>query len=825
MPGTLIERTRAQKPGRSSIPFPIAPHPRRQENLRKPDDKLPAADMEGDKPHFMAGTTSSSTRSITPTNKAHKRAPTPHALLALSFGGKRGDRRRLDEDDHSADGKAERQNTREDTPPTARSRDTTPVSPPDKPLPGLPAAQLITMSPPKQSRTLIDATERPLRVSIGTPNEKEWPVLYPSQPATPHALETFAQLHSVDNNETGGETDADKDHDRMTIKLLTPGGHSEPPSEERTKHQINELEDGIHHLATEPTASDERRPTTSESDSTVKSFPQPKAKLVDIPPRHTSSEQHQKAKFTGKSPNGSIPRYVGTARRENRKPRMKPVPAALQLHDSTRKKSAIPVAAKSPSSSSPTVAHVATPPEVPTTPTVDFSLSTIKDEDTVCMDDAPGANTLMRCGPQRRPTYRESARHQAYSAESVGEGDSDAAMLASHQGPRPPIPTRAPSRKGSVPHRGLRLRESSIFTEHLTVSVPARVDDDEPKDTASKLEDHSLALAQLEGNGTGLVKRFSGKKRASIPSARSSITKPPQVPAVQPTEKNARRSSVSSRPSVNTKAPRVPTTQHSENATRRRSLPSTASFRPPVPAKDSTRHLSHKKPPQGLTRGVSATPSTLPLAKTMDDDSIGPETPTISVTKHKSTTRNKLATGLRGLFHKKSTDLKRGSVAPGSSPAPEMPDTVTTHSKKRMSNLRHNRRTSHLPEKTLPESRPEPEKTPGRSEMIKAADIAMEFADSAQVETNYTRKGQLLSAATALLTAIDCMKQANIAKEKAEQAAREAAMHQELMLESLTTIIRMIGGDGGATTTAASAATLSRSGRRTPKTPMTQVAD
>ncbi|KAK8187377.1 uncharacterized protein BKA78DRAFT_322163 [Phyllosticta capitalensis] len=154
-----------------------------------------------------------------------------------------------------------------------------------------------------------------------------------------------------------------------------------------------------------------------------------------------------------------------------------------------------------------------------------------------------------------------------------------------------------------------------------------------------------------------------------------------------------------------------------------------------------------------------------------------------------------------------------------------MPDTVTTHSKKRMSNLRHNRRTSHLPEKTLPESRPEPEKTPGRSEMIKAADIAMEFADSAQVETNYTRKGQLLSAATALLTAIDCMKQANIAKEKAEQAAREAAMHQELMLESLTTIIRMIGGDGGATTTAASAATLSRSGRRTPKTPMTQVAD
>ncbi|KAK8164012.1 hypothetical protein IWX90DRAFT_415819 [Phyllosticta citrichinensis] len=962
MPGPLIERTKAHRPGRSAIPFPIDPHPRRQENLRKPDEKRLNADMDdGDKasPRFMTGTTSSSSRSVTPTTKSHKRAPTPHTLLALSFGAKRGDRRRINNENDTGSEQCEKA-ARADSPLTMRasSSTSTPISPQDKPLPGLPLAQVVTTSPPKESRTLIDAMECPLHVSIGTPDEKEWPVLYPSQPSTPHALQTFAQLHSVDSTVPSDEIAGNHDQERMTIKLLTPGGPSASPSGENIEIQANEPKDSQHQqaLTAQSSASDENRPTTSQSDTTVKSFMHSKAKLIDIPPRHMSPEQKKSA---AKSPNGFIPRFVGAApqtRTQHTLHRNAPQSVKSPQHEqsSARKKSAIPVPTRSPSTSSPPVAHAtfsSTEIAVSDTAPFDPSLSTIEDEDTICMDDEPGASTLMRRGPQRRPTYSGSARDfQAYSATSesmdasrdncheshgVGKQGEDAAVrtstniglradasaLASHEAPTPPIPSRALSHKGSVvPRRpSLRLRESSIFTEHLTVSdrpshckqsidrgaangsvlssddtrldrISSISDDDQPKDTASKLQDHTLTLARLEGSATellplagldgaatmakkftdkkrsstqsanldgaaGIVKKLAGKKRSSVPSARSSMVKSSQVAAGRPISAN-----------TSERAPRPSTGQSIGKDDRRRaSVPSTASLRPPVPAKDpapSARRPPNKeqkqtlttphgrdntqisrsvRSPRGLAHGVCHDPSSFPQSKTVDTNdhntslSTLAETPNASVTnRHKFTTRSKLATGFRGLFHKKSTDLKGsgkkrtdGQMTPTSSPVPEVPsNALSTHSKKRISNLRQKRTPSHLAEKALPEHPPEAaEKTfeSGQTEMLDATNIAMKFVNLAHEETDGPRRAQMLAAASALITAVECMKKANIAREQAEQAAREAGMHQEMMHESLVAINKMLGGDGsvapagGVATTTASAAALSRSGRHTPK--------
>ncbi|RMZ84142.1 hypothetical protein DV738_g536, partial [Chaetothyriales sp. CBS 135597] len=64
------------------------------------------------------------------------------------------------------------------------------TSPPDKPLPSLPVATVVGKSP-IQSRSLIDAAERPLRRSVSLPPpgqvaaelEEEWPALSPYRPA------------------------------------------------------------------------------------------------------------------------------------------------------------------------------------------------------------------------------------------------------------------------------------------------------------------------------------------------------------------------------------------------------------------------------------------------------------------------------------------------------------------------------------------------------------------------------------------------------------------------------------------------------------------
>ena len=84
-----------------------------------------------------------------------------------------------------------------DTPPNTDVA--TKVLPSEKPLPSPPLAQLITGSPIKEARCLIDATEKPLRRSPpGKPHqEEEWPVLFPEKPTTPATLK---ELHSQDGH-------------------------------------------------------------------------------------------------------------------------------------------------------------------------------------------------------------------------------------------------------------------------------------------------------------------------------------------------------------------------------------------------------------------------------------------------------------------------------------------------------------------------------------------------------------------------------------------------------------------------------------------------
>ena len=69
-------------------------------------------------------------------------------------------------------------------------------STPDKPLPSLPAARLALESPKKPGRTLLDASELPLRVSPGTPEEGEWPSLSPWRPLTQGAKSSNENLQS-----------------------------------------------------------------------------------------------------------------------------------------------------------------------------------------------------------------------------------------------------------------------------------------------------------------------------------------------------------------------------------------------------------------------------------------------------------------------------------------------------------------------------------------------------------------------------------------------------------------------------------------------------
>jgi hypothetical protein len=79
-------------------------------------------------------------------------------------------------------------------------------NPPDKPLPSLPVATVVTRSPIIR-RSLIDAGEKLLKrsvsPSVGEMVEEEWPVLYPSRPTTPNTLQ---EIHNRFSNQAEGST-------------------------------------------------------------------------------------------------------------------------------------------------------------------------------------------------------------------------------------------------------------------------------------------------------------------------------------------------------------------------------------------------------------------------------------------------------------------------------------------------------------------------------------------------------------------------------------------------------------------------------------------
>lgn len=65
-------------------------------------------------------------------------------------------------------------------------------SPVDKPLPPRPVAQLVnTPSPTKNGRTIIDASEQPLRKALGTTQEEEWKALSPERKAQDNLVQCF----------------------------------------------------------------------------------------------------------------------------------------------------------------------------------------------------------------------------------------------------------------------------------------------------------------------------------------------------------------------------------------------------------------------------------------------------------------------------------------------------------------------------------------------------------------------------------------------------------------------------------------------------------
>ena len=69
----------------------------------------------------------------------------------------------------------------------------------EKPLPSPPIAQVVKVSPTKEARSLIDASEKPLRRSPpGMPHhEEEWPVLFPEKPKNPGTLPQMTHRDSA----------------------------------------------------------------------------------------------------------------------------------------------------------------------------------------------------------------------------------------------------------------------------------------------------------------------------------------------------------------------------------------------------------------------------------------------------------------------------------------------------------------------------------------------------------------------------------------------------------------------------------------------------
>lgn len=200
-------RVAVQFPKRSSI----------HSSKLSPYSRLPGGDSPARKTqptncppqHFMESTASSMNfRTPTVTSKLPHGAATPNSLPKdstkgwVSTAAQRVSLTRANTDGHTPKGASEQarvpsKTDSSNTAAAAASRKAL-VVPTDKPLPFPPIARVTSnASPIKLSRTLLDASEKPLKMAAGTPQEQEWPVLYPEKASTPGTLKKFANQHPI----------------------------------------------------------------------------------------------------------------------------------------------------------------------------------------------------------------------------------------------------------------------------------------------------------------------------------------------------------------------------------------------------------------------------------------------------------------------------------------------------------------------------------------------------------------------------------------------------------------------------------------------------
>ncbi|KAK0653878.1 Flocculation protein FLO11 [Lasiodiplodia hormozganensis] len=460
MPGPLRERDpNAHASRRSSIQFLDNFRPKSYlSHQRLPEHGLVSTDEseENTAPHFMTSTTASASRSVTPpaqapTHPKPRRTPTPHSLLTLAAFGSR-----QPGIEHVGEVATSVKDT-DDTLATSSERSSqVACSDPavEKPLPSRPVAHVVSTSPYSEGRTLIDASERPLRRSPGTPDEEDWPTLSPAQSETSDILRISFQSPAptrIPMDSAPNRTPASPGKQRPTIKMVAQKSSENilPCSSQTEKisapPSLRSFNPGPVPSTGRP-ASPPNPKSNSDSHTTTSSLPQPKPRLVDIP--SPKSRQGRRPPITN---SGAIPRPRGVAlpsgavQANNTRqklhqphsdhprgyPRMEiPKSTSPELRSGTsgtgpsrspvghqenaqRKKSAIPVPSRTTSPqlipAGPAVftlkAKVSTPSSLG-----GKSLSTIESADTGRIEQDIETSTVMRPGPQRRPTLSKTFR-------------------------------------------------------------------------------------------------------------------------------------------------------------------------------------------------------------------------------------------------------------------------------------------------------------------------------------------------------------------------------------------------------------------------------
>ncbi|GME24837.1 proteophosphoglycan 5 [Neofusicoccum parvum] len=315
MPGPLRERDpNISSSRRSSVQFLESLRPKSHlSHQRLPDQEVLSADEseENIEPRFMTSTAASSSRSIassTPPSAPPKprRTPTPHSLLTLGALASKS----ISGEHPNDEGASSPQGTN-GTHVASLDRDSLPATHParDKPLPSRPIAHVVTSSPYKEARTLIDASEKPLRRSPGSPDEEDWPALFPTQPSTPGTLQAFSRCHPARSSNEAyvtthmamdaplNDTPASRDEQRPTIKMVAQNSSDNilPSSQKAEKASPSVAPTTDNHTAS--TLSSPRKKENATDNTTPTSLAQPKPRLIDIhspksrqgrrPPRYT----------------------------------------------------------------------------------------------------------------------------------------------------------------------------------------------------------------------------------------------------------------------------------------------------------------------------------------------------------------------------------------------------------------------------------------------------------------------------------------------------------------------------------------------------------